>query len=90
MPPTQPRLILHGGAGHITRTNLPPSSYNAYASFLLHVNRRASQLLAEGANALDAATYAVSLLEDDELFNCGKGAVFTRVGGIELEASVRR
>ncbi len=30
----------------------------------------------------------MALLEDNELFNCGRGAVFTREGGIELEASV--
>lgn len=45
-------------------------------------------MLESGATALDAATHAVRLLEDCPLFNCGKGAVFTRDGTIELEASV--
>ncbi|MCJ1304960.1 hypothetical protein MMC08_007773 [Hypocenomyce scalaris] len=86
--PTAPRLIIHGGAGNITRANLPPSSYTLYASTLLHINRSTTNLLARGAPALDAATHAVSLLEDSPLFNCGKGAVFARNGTIELEASV--
>ncbi|KAK2798726.1 hypothetical protein FQN50_008764 [Emmonsiellopsis sp. PD_5] len=40
------------------------------------------------ASALNAAVHAVSLMEDDELFNCGRGSVFTSAGTIEMEASV--
>ncbi|KAI9672950.1 MAG: hypothetical protein M1817_003114 [Caeruleum heppii] len=40
------------------------------------------------SSALDAACHAVSLFEDDPLFNCSRGAVFTRDGTIELEASI--
>ncbi|KAH7151691.1 nucleophile aminohydrolase [Dactylonectria estremocensis] len=39
-------------------------------------------------SALDVATFAVTLLEDNPLFNSGHGAVFTRDGVNELEASV--
>lgn len=39
-------------------------------------------------SALDTATYAVTQLEDNPLFNSGHGAVFTRDGINELEASV--
>ena len=85
---TKPRIIVHGGAGNITRTNLPPSSYAKYSSFLLSTLHSAHSLLEDGSSALDAATHAVSLLEDCPLFNCGKGAVFTRAGTNELEASV--
>lgn len=38
--------------------------------------------------ALEIATFAVTLLEDDPLFNAGKGAVFTRDGIQQMEASV--
>jgi len=86
--PSKPRLIIHGGAGNITRTNLPPEAYARYATRLLYVNGETSHMLENGATALDAATHAVRLLEDCPLFNCGKGAVFTRDGTIELEASV--
>lgn len=86
---TTPRLVIHGGAGNITRSNLPPSSYAPYARTLLDLTSFTSKLLAHGATALSAATHAVAVLEDCPLFNCGKGAVFTRDGTIELEASVR-
>lgn len=86
--PYTPTLILHGGAGAITRSNLPPPLYHAYRSSLLDYLHSAHAQLMSGASALDAACRAVSLLEDDPLFNCGRGAVFTEKGTIELEASV--
>ena len=45
-------------------------------------------MLYSGCSALDAAVHAVALMEDDELFNCGRGSVFTSAGTIEMEASV--
>ena len=45
-------------------------------------------MLSTNADAIDAAVHAVTLLEDDPQFNSGKGAVFTEVGTIELEASI--
>ena len=87
-PTIKPRLIIHGGAGDISRSNLPPEAYTRYSTKLLSVNAETSRLLQDGATALDASTHAVRLLEDCPLFNCGKGAVFTRDGTVELEASV--
>lgn len=85
----QPRIIIHGGAGNIHRKNLPRDSYLAYKASLLQILNQASSLLSRpDATALDIATHAVKLLEDDPLFNCGKGAVFTRAGTVELESSV--
>lgn len=90
MSPTEvaPRVIIHGGAGNILRENLPPAAYKAYRHSLLEYLKSTSELLASGATALDAAVHAVTRLEDDPLFNCGRGAVFSRAGTIELEASV--
>lgn len=87
-PIFQPSLILHGGAGNIHRTTLPPPLYAKYRSSLLSYLRSTSALLQNGSTALEAAVHAVSLMEDDELFNCGRGSVFTSEGGIEMEASV--
>ena len=87
--PIRPRLIIHGGAGNITRQNIPPVKLEAYRSSLLSILRNSAKLLSNpNARALDVAVHAVSLLEDDELFNCGKGAVFTSDGTNELEASI--
>ncbi|KAJ0415453.1 nucleophile aminohydrolase [Aspergillus carlsbadensis] len=87
-PLFKPTLILHGGAGAIHRSALPPDLYARYHASLLSYLRSTKHLLENGATALDAAVHAVSLMEDDELFNCGRGSVFTSAGTIEMEASV--
>lgn len=86
----KPRIVIHGGAGNVTRENLPPSSpqYAAYADFLRHLLRTGHADLLSGARAVDTACRVVQLFEDHPAFNCGRGAVFTRAGTIELEASV--
>ena len=84
-----PRIIIHGGAGNITRRNLPEASRLLYRDALLDTVRHANSLLSSpGATALDVATFAVTLLENNPLFNAGRGAVFTTAGTHELEASV--
>ncbi|KAJ5093919.1 hypothetical protein N7456_009780 [Penicillium angulare] len=84
----KPALILHGGAGNLKRATLPPDLYAAHHASLQSYLRSTHNLLKNGASALDAAVHAVSLMEDDELFNCGRGSVFTTAGTIEMEASV--
>ena len=69
----KPRLIIHGGAGNITRKNLHPHAWEIYSAILLTIHRSTSALLSNGATALDAAVHAVTLFEDSPLFNCGKG-----------------
>ena len=70
-----PRLIIHGGAGNITPTNLPSAHWAPYKASLLRIYHDTNRSLQNGVSALDAATQAVTLFEDCELFNCGKGAV---------------
>ncbi|KAK1976096.1 asparaginase [Colletotrichum cereale] len=91
----KPRLIIHGGAGNIKPSNLAPPEYEAYRRALLTIigktNAYQTTPLASTArppSALDTAAHAVTLLEDNPLFNSGHGAVFTRDGINELEASV--
>jgi L-asparaginase len=84
----QPRLIIHGGAGNITPDNLPPDLYRQYRSALLTIVASTYKYLLAGNDALDTVTYAVAQLEDNPLFNSGHGAVFTRDGVNEMEASV--
>jgi L-asparaginase len=84
----KPTLIIHGGAGAISRSNLPPDLYAQYHRSLLTCLIKTREELDAGVTALDAAVYAVSLMEDDPLFNCGRGSVFNLDGEIEMEASV--
>ncbi|KKF93754.1 putative isoaspartyl peptidase/L-asparaginase beta chain [Ceratocystis platani] len=90
-----PRVIIQGGAGNITPTNMPEETYREYRSSLLDIICRTNKYMttpctATGVlpSALKTAVFAVSLLEDNALFNSGHGAVFTRDGINELEASV--
>ena len=83
-----PRIIIHGGAGAILESRFSPERRRLYRTVLLSTVRHASDLLANGASAVAAATAAVARFEDSPLFNSGRGAVFTRAGTIELEASV--
>ncbi|KID77844.1 Isoaspartyl peptidase [Metarhizium brunneum] len=91
---TQPRIVIHGGAGNIVRANFPQDKYNAYRDALLAIITKTNQYIttpvksSQKPSALDIACYAVRLLEDNPLFNSGHGAVFTRDGVNELEASV--
>jgi L-asparaginase len=88
-PKVTPRIIIHGGAGNITKQTIPKGRYNEYEASLRGILARSSVLLAiPGATALDVATYAVTQLEDDPLYNSGHGAVFTRAGTNEMECSI--
>ncbi|KAF6826895.1 L-asparaginase precursor [Colletotrichum musicola] len=90
----KPRLILHGGAGNIKPANLAPPQYAEYRAALLTIVSRTNAYMTTPTStgtlpsALDTATHAVKQLEDNPLFNSGHGAVFTRDGVNELEASV--
>ena len=83
-----PRIVIHGGAGAILKSRIPPARQCLYRDSLLAILRHASDLLAQGESALVAAAAAVARFEENPLYNCGRGAVFTRTGTIELEASV--
>lgn len=84
-----PRIIIHGGAGNLTKESLPRERYDAYRVSLRRILATSAELLSQpGSTALDVATFAVSLLENDTLYNSGKGAVFTREGKNELECSI--
>lgn len=79
-------VVIHGGAGNITKTNLPDSAL--YKEKLEEALKKASDTLAKGGTSLDAVEVAIRILEDSPLFNAGKGAVFNDEGKNELDASV--
>jgi beta-aspartyl-peptidase (threonine type) len=80
-------LAIHGGAGVIPRS-MEPEQAAAYRLALTRALRKGSGMLDEGGRALDAVEQVIRLMEDDPLFNAGRGAVFNHEGGHELDASI--
>jgi beta-aspartyl-peptidase (threonine type) len=81
-------LVIHGGAGTITRASMTPEAEKLYREGLEAALRAGHAVLARGGSSLDAVEAAVRTLEDNPLFNAGKGAVFTHEGRNELDASI--
>jgi beta-aspartyl-peptidase (threonine type) len=79
-------LVVHGGAGGMS--GLSETAQLAYKSGLSRALKSGYEILNGGGTALDAVTTAIKVLEDDSLFNAGKGAVFTYEGRNELDASI--
>jgi beta-aspartyl-peptidase (threonine type) len=67
---------------------MTPEREAAYRASLEAALRAGYDVLRDGGSALDAVTAAIPVLEDDSLFNAGKGAVFTNAGTVELDASI--
>jgi beta-aspartyl-peptidase (threonine type) len=81
-------LAIHGGAGVIERGDLTSEKEIAYRSALLTAMDAGSKVLRAGGSSLDAVEATIRVLEDDPLFNAGRGAVFTADGRNELDASI--
>jgi beta-aspartyl-peptidase (threonine type) len=81
-------LVVHGGAGVIERKDLSPEQDKAYRAAMAHVAEVGADVLKKGGSALDAIEAAIHILEDDPLFNAGRGAVFTAEGRNELDSSI--
>ena len=81
-------LVIHGGAGTITRQNMTEQNERAYKLSLEKALQAGYEILNSGGSSLDAVEATVKILEDNPLFNAGKGAVFTHEGKIELDAAV--
>ena len=81
-------LAIHGGAGVIERDSLTPEQDAAYRAALQKALDAGSAVLERGGAALDAVQAAIEVMEDDPLFNAGRGAVFTAEGRNELDAAV--
>lgn len=81
-------LALHGGAGTLRRGEMTAERTARYHAGLRQALLAGRDILAAGGSALDAVTASVCALEDDSLFNAGRGAVFTRAGTQEMDAAV--
>ncbi len=81
-------LAIHGGAGTILKKNMTHEKELAYYDALTDALEAGNDILSKKGTAVDAVTEAVSSMEDNPLFNAGKGAVFSNSGKNEMEASI--
>jgi beta-aspartyl-peptidase (threonine type) len=81
-------LVCHGGAGLVTREHLTAEQDAAYRDALTTAANAGAAVLRAGGSAMDAVEAAILRLEDDPLFNAGRGAAFTAEGRNELDASI--
>jgi L-asparaginase / beta-aspartyl-peptidase len=81
-------LAIHGGAGTMRRDTMTPELEAAFHTGLRTALLAGHEVLSKGGSALDAVTQAVIALEDDPLFNSGRGAVYTSGGAHEMDAAV--
>ncbi|HYC03737.1 MAG TPA: isoaspartyl peptidase/L-asparaginase [Azospirillaceae bacterium] len=81
-------LAVHGGAGVMDRETMGPETEAAYRAAMNAALERGRAVLDRGGSALDAVEAVVRGLEDDPLFNAGRGAVFTADGRNELDAAI--
>jgi beta-aspartyl-peptidase (threonine type) len=81
-------LAIHGGAGTLPRAEMRGAVELNYRAGLQEALDAGFAVLQAGGTSLDAVTQAVVLLEDNPLFNAGRGAVFTLDGRNELDAAI--
>lgn len=76
-------LAVHGGAW-----NVPDADLDAHAQGVAAALRAGWELLREGATAVDTVEGVVRLLEDNPVFNAGRGSHLNRLGRVEMDASI--
>lgn len=81
-------IAIHGGAGSMTPATMDTAAIAAHETALATALEAGEAVLRDGGSALDAVTAAVVALENDPLFNAGRGAVFTYHGTNELDAAI--
>jgi beta-aspartyl-peptidase (threonine type) len=81
-------IAIHGGAGVIERSSMDAETEQAYRVALDSALTIGEAILNDGGTSLDAVEAVVGWMEDNPLFNAGRGAVFTHEGRNELDASI--
>ncbi|HZV68267.1 MAG TPA: isoaspartyl peptidase/L-asparaginase [Saprospiraceae bacterium] len=81
-------LVIHGGAGVITRNSMDSITEKSYRDALDFALTTGEKILSAGGTSMDAVEAVVASLEDNPLFNAGKGAVFNYDGKNEMDASI--
>jgi beta-aspartyl-peptidase (threonine type) len=81
-------IAIHGGAGTILKEDMTPDLERAYLEGLDEAVKAGYAVLEQGGTATNAVKAAVVVLEDNLLFNAGRGSVFTKKGVQEMDAAI--
>jgi len=81
-------MAVHGGAGGGSPENMPPERRQAYHDGIRETLDAGCAILEDGGSSLDAIEVAIRSMEDNPVFNAGRGAVFSETGINELDASI--
>ena len=81
-------IAIHGGAGTILKKNMTPELEEIYLKGLQNALDAGYAVLKNAGSALQAVKAAVLVLEDNILFNAGRGSVFTNTGIHEMDAAI--
>ncbi len=81
-------IVVHGGAGTITKSSMTPEVEKQYREKMTEALLKGYTILKNNGTSMDAVEAVINILEDSPLFNAGKGAVFTHEGTNELDAAV--
>ncbi|WP_442592186.1 isoaspartyl peptidase/L-asparaginase family protein [Pedobacter sp. AW31-3R] len=87
-PDTKYVMVIHGGAGTLMKKNMSPEKEKAYRDALILALQTGYKEIKAGKSSLDAVEATIHTLEDNPLFNAGKGAVFTHDGKNEMDAAI--
>ena len=80
-------LMIHGGAGALQHIR-SEGSEDAFSRSIYGVLEQGRQALQDGKSSLDVVESCVSLLEDDPLYNAGRGSVLNEQGEVEMDAAI--
>lgn len=81
-------MVIHGGAGTILKEDMTPELEQAYMKGLEESLEAGYAVLEQGGSAINAIKAAIVVLEDNLLFNAGRGSVFTKKGVQEMDAAI--
>jgi beta-aspartyl-peptidase (threonine type) len=81
-------IVIHGGAGTILKEHMTPDLEAAYTEGLKTAVGAGFAVLEQGGAAINAVKAALVVLEDNVLFNAGRGSVFTKKGVQEMDAAI--
>ena len=81
-------IVIHGGAGTILKEDMTSELEKAYLQGLQEALDAGYAVLEEGGAATNAVKAAIVILEDNLLFNAGRGSVFTKKGVQEMDAAI--